>query len=141
MGRKEGFFRTFVDKGTPMANLLRRWIDEKAEPAERPETAYAAGLLAAIEAEIDGAAGETNLEGVSPKSRYVVSQEPETEPLTGRELEVLGLMAAGLSNRQIGGRLTITEGTVKTHVHHILAKLGAQSRTQAILRAREQQLL
>jgi LuxR family maltose regulon positive regulatory protein len=59
------------------------------------------------------------------------------EPLSDRELEVLGLVAQGLSNREIAERLFITVGTVKTHVHNIHGKLGVQRRTEAAARARE----
>ncbi len=59
------------------------------------------------------------------------------EPLTGRELEVLRLVAAGRSNRQIAGELYLALGTVKSHVHAISGKLGAANRVEAIARARE----
>jgi DNA-binding NarL/FixJ family response regulator len=63
------------------------------------------------------------------------------EPLSDRELEILRLVAAGDSNREIATLLFITEGTVKNHVTSILGKLGVRDRTQAALRARELGLL
>lgn len=63
------------------------------------------------------------------------------EPLTARELQVLTLVAAGLSNRQIAAELYLTTGTVKTHVHRIAGKLDADSRTGAVARARALGLL
>ena len=56
-------------------------------------------------------------------------------PLTARELEVLGLLAAGRSNPSIAEELVITLDTVKKHVGHILEKLGAANRTEAVTRA------
>jgi NarL family two-component system response regulator LiaR len=60
---------------------------------------------------------------------------PPAEPLSERELEVLKLVARGLTNEQIGGKLFISEATVRTHVSHILAKLSLGNRTQAALYA------
>jgi LuxR family maltose regulon positive regulatory protein len=63
------------------------------------------------------------------------------EPLTDRELEVLGLLAAGARNQEIAVELVVTVETVKKHVTHILDKLGAANRTKAVARARELGLL
>lgn len=59
----------------------------------------------------------------------------QVEPLTHRELEVLQLLAEGLTNKEIAQRLTISEHTVKFHVNAILAKLGAATRTEAVVHA------
>ncbi len=93
----------------------------------------AAELRKAIKA---AAAGQVQL---SPQaSAYLVQQVrlPETRPtetLTAREMEVLRLLADGQSNKEIARTLQIAEDTAKTHVRHVLAKLGVQSRTQAVL--------
>ena len=63
------------------------------------------------------------------------------EPLSDRELQVLGLIAAGLANREIADELVIAQGTVKRHINHIYGKLGVLRRTQAIARARELALI
>src|SRR5262249_46401222 len=63
------------------------------------------------------------------------------DPLSQRELEVLGLLAAGMSNHQIAEELVVSLDTVKKHVSHILGKLDATSRTQAVARARELAIL
>jgi DNA-binding NarL/FixJ family response regulator len=60
-----------------------------------------------------------------------------SEPLSERELEVLKLVSAGLSNREIGSQLGLTEGTVKNYVTNVLQKIGVRDRTQAALRGRE----
>ena len=72
----------------------------------------------------------------------VSNQAPELiEPLTDRELEILHLMAQGLSNHEIGQRLFLALNTVKGHNRHIFGKLQVQRRTEAIARAREIGLL
>jgi LuxR family maltose regulon positive regulatory protein len=63
------------------------------------------------------------------------------EPLTSREQEVLGMLAAGRPNQAIASQLVVTPDTVKKHVTHILGKLGAGNRTEAVARARQLGLL
>lgn len=115
----EGYVRVFVDEGPPMARLL----SEAASQGIMPE--YANRLLAAFEA----------------GSRITPAQQPLIEPLSERELEVLRLVAQGLTNQQIAERLFIAISTVKGHNQRIYAKLQAERRTEAIVRARELGLL
>jgi DNA-binding NarL/FixJ family response regulator len=68
-------------------------------------------------------------------------EQPLVEPLSPREMEVLALLAQGLSNQEIADRLYIAPGTVKNHVSNILSKLNARDRTQAVLQAQEIGLL
>jgi DNA-binding NarL/FixJ family response regulator len=67
--------------------------------------------------------------------------QPLADPLSEREREVLKLLGAGCSNKEIGGRLNIAEGTVKNHMTNVLGKLGVLDRTQAALKAREMGLI
>lgn len=78
---------------------------------------------------LDAVVAQRVLDGPRPAA------DPDGDPLSPREREVLELMAQGLTNRQIGQRLWISEPTVKTHVSHILTKLGQPDRTQAIVHA------
>ena len=71
------------------------------------------------------------LAALRDNGRTPVSPQSEESALSARELEVLRLVADGLSNKQIGTALSITEGTVKNHVHNALAKLGMDNRIQA----------
>jgi len=82
------------------------------------------------------AAGQVQLDPAAA-ARLVreVRAPPAVETLTDRESDVMRLLALGLANKEIGRRLRISEDTVKTHVSRILAKLGAHSRTQAVLQA------
>src|SRR5215210_1761100 len=100
-----------------------------------PKDTRAAELRRAIKA---AAAGRVQL---SPEASALLLREvreparPPAEALTGREAEVLRLLAEGRANKEIARALGVAEDTVKTHVRHLLAKLGVQSRTQAALYA------
>ena len=110
LGQPEGYVRTFLDEGEPLARLLHlarsRWI----------ETEYATELLSAIGGKVE----------------QLLPTQILVEPLSRRELEVLQLIEAGCSNQEIADKLVISIATVKRHISNIYAKLGAQSRTQAV---------
>lgn len=72
---------------------------------------------------------------LTPAARPINDGLPD--PLTERELDVLRLLAEGMSNREIGNKLSLTEGTVKNYVTNVLQKIGTRDRTQAALRGRE----
>ena len=72
-----------------------------------------------------------------PRPGTTVAVPGIVEPLTSRELEVLRMLAAGRSNQAIAGQFVVTLDTVKKHVSHVLSKLGAANRTEAVSRARE----
>jgi len=77
------------------------------------------------------------IENSSRHHRVSVVEQPQLESLTARELEVLRLVGLGLTNTQIAGRLVLSEATVKTHVKHVMGKLGLNSRAQAVVVAYE----
>jgi len=131
----EGYVRVFLDEGTPMAALLDGLAAAKRQSgaAARVPPAYLGRLLRALQQ-----AGMP----VGRHGRRAAGVVPGLlEPLSARELEVLQLLAAGMSNQAIAGELVITLDTVKRHVTHIHGKLGAANRTQAVARARELGLL
>lgn len=111
-----GFIRIFVDEGAPMARLLYQALSQGVHPD------YVRHLLAAFPA--------CEREQAAP-SRAVAAAIGLAEPLSSRELEVLDLIAAGLTNQQIAARLYLSLHTVKSHARNIYAKLGVSSRTQA----------
>jgi len=120
-----GFIRLFVDEGAPMAHLL----SEAAAQRSMPD--YTSKLLAVFEAENQK----------SEDRSYLSKTQPLIEPLSQRELEVLQLIAQGLSNREIGERLFLALSSVKGHNLNIFGKLQVQRRTEAVARARELGLL
>ena len=120
----EGYIRLFVDEGAPMLTLLRQAHARSKVPG------YVATLLAAF-----GEQNVSNLPLSSPRPSLLA------EPLTEREREVLQLLLKGASNREIARRLVLSVNTVKRHVYNLCGKLGVQSRAQAIIRARDLNLL
>ncbi|NMB87446.1 MAG: hypothetical protein GYA17_03735 [Chloroflexi bacterium] len=120
----QGYVRLFVDEGPPVARMLAEAARLETEPG------YVHTLLAAFES----APAEESAPQAAPAGRLV-------EPLSQRELEILRLIAQGLSNRQIGARLFLALPTVKGHNRNIFGKLQAQNRTEAIARARQLGLL
>ncbi len=125
-GKAQGHIRTFVDWGMELAPLLRRAIAQGIEPA------YARKLLDIIEAEDSQRRVRNGENPVSP---------PTTGTLSKRELEVLRLVAEGLSNQEIADRLMVSLNTAKTHVYRAFGKLEAGDRVQALQRARELKLI
>jgi DNA-binding NarL/FixJ family response regulator len=85
--------------------------------------------------------GREDDQGVAPSSGTANSRGPLRESLTPRELEVLRLLAQGLTNRQISQELVVSAATVKVHIEHLIHKLGVSDRTQAAVRASQAGLL
>lgn len=127
-----GYARVFVDHGGPMAHLLGRLAAaHRTGRVELPSSVPPDHLDRLARAfKPDGAYA------ASRADRDTAGVEALVEPLSDRELEVLGLLAAGKSNQQIADELFVVLDTVKKHVGRILAKLGAANRTQAVARAR-----
>jgi len=125
LAEPSGFIRIFVDEGIPMTRLL----SEAAAHGIMPD--YTGKLLAAFDAEAQK----------SEDKPYLPPAQPLIEPLSQRELEVLHLIAQGLSNREISERLFLALSTVKGHSRIIFDKLQVQRRTEAVARARELGLL
>ena len=126
-----GHVRVFADEGPPMGALLGRLVAAhraKQAPARRIPLSYLTRLVQAFDGNLNAAAALRPELGTVPGL---------IEPLTGRELEVLRLLAAGKSNQRIAHDLVVALDTVKKHVTHILGKLGAANRTEAVARARD----
>ena len=125
----EGYVRTFVDAGPPMAALLAHLAGGGSRVA-----AYAATLfLTAFPA---STVSRSRADQPQPPQHTATRQPPHAivEPLSARELDVLRLIAAGHSNQAIAATLVVAVSTVKKHINNIFGKLVVQSRTQALLR-------
>jgi len=119
LAEPEGFIRIFVDEGPPMARLLYEAISREIAPE------YVQRLLAAFPIDEPEQAANSEL----------------IEPLSEREIEILQLVAEGLTNLEIASRLYLSPNTVKAHTRNIYGKLGVNNRTQAGVRARALGLL
>ncbi len=119
LAEPERYIRLFADLGLPMGRMLQEAYSRNVQ------TDYVSELLDSFDS--------TSFEASRPPSL--------PEPLTRRESEVLELMAAGLTNREIAGELVISPGTVKKHAANIYDKLGVHSRMEAAARARELTIL
>jgi LuxR family transcriptional regulator, maltose regulon positive regulatory protein len=124
----EGYVRVFVDEGPPMAALLRSLLGTR----RRGRAAAGAGAGTEHLHRVIQAFGPATAPADST-ARAVLGL---VEPLIDRELEVLGLLAAGRRNRDIAAELVVTLETVKKHTSHIFDKLGAANRTEAVAHAR-----
>ncbi len=122
LAEEEGFVRTFLDEGEPMVKIL----SEARSKGVKPE--YTDQLLTAF-----------MLSKPVPKTVPDLANQPKEliESLSKREIEVLTLVAAGLSNQEIASQLHISLSTVKGHTSNIYGKLLVHNRTQAVLRGKE----
>jgi LuxR family maltose regulon positive regulatory protein len=120
LAEPEGYVRTFVDLDQPMVALLKGAGVRGIAPQ------YVSRLLAAFPQDT---------------AQPTLERQPLVEPLTGREIEVLRLLAERLSNREIGRRLFISVPTVKSHTRSIYGKLGVHDREEAVARARSLAIL
>ncbi len=128
-GGPEGYVRVFADEGEPMAAVLSRIIAAQRSDHDAAEIPLA--YLARLQGALDTASSP-------PGEAVPVCQAPRlVDQLTSRELEILALLAAGQSNQRIASQLFISLDTVKKHVSHVLGKLGAGNRTEAVARGRE----
>jgi LuxR family transcriptional regulator, maltose regulon positive regulatory protein len=132
----EDYVRVFVDEGVPIAALL-------AEVANRAllVAGYAARLLEAFPDELRIENAELRTTSSSNSQFSILNSQFLVEPLSDRELEILHLIAAGRSNQEVADTLVIAVSTVKKHINNLYGKLNVQSRTQALVRARELKLL
>jgi LuxR family maltose regulon positive regulatory protein len=127
LAEPEGYVHTFVAEGAPMMALLRAMDADELRMRD-----YIHTLLARFPAPVTEQA---------PPAGLIVDQSELVEALSDRELEVLGLIARGLTNRQIATHLFLSLNTVKVHTRNIYGKLDVNNRTQAVAEARSLGLL
>jgi DNA-binding NarL/FixJ family response regulator len=136
----------YVLKSAPpqrITDAIRRALD--GESPLNQEVAMQL-LLSLMDEERKESKEEQLSSNVTPKSLPLNGERPQEEAalpssLTGREVEVLRLMARGQTNKEIAQNLFVSMSTVKKHVHHIIDKLGVSDRTQAVVRAFEEGLV
>jgi LuxR family transcriptional regulator, maltose regulon positive regulatory protein len=123
-----GYVRLFLDEGKPMLKLLSRLQSRRTQPS-----AYLAKLLEVGNFQEPTASPPSSVSG---QTLYLPNFQALPEPLSERELEILRLIAQGVSNATIAEQLVIEVSTVKRHVSNILGKLSVANRTQAVAHAR-----
>ncbi len=133
LSQPEGLVRSFVDLGDPIEELLRRLIAENLEAG--PSKAYVMTLLSAFDRARHDRESDRAVD--APQAHSVVLPDPPSQ----RELEVLRLLASGLSNREIADALFISVNTVRTHLRRIYVKLDVNNRLAAVSRAQQLRLL
>jgi LuxR family maltose regulon positive regulatory protein len=130
----QGYVRVFADEGAPMAALLGQLV--AAQRAQQAAARVPLGCLARL---LRAFGGEDT--APRPGQSTTAAVPGLVEPLTAREMEVLRLLAAGTPNQAIAEELVVALDTVKKHVSHVLGKLGAANRTEAVARARQLSLI
>jgi LuxR family maltose regulon positive regulatory protein len=137
LAEPEGYIRIFVDEGEPMREAirnLRRDLGSGKKPTELQTR-----LMRYTDKLLEAFSHNTPQFPIEP-ANSVVHQPTLTHLISARELEILRLIAEGLSNQAIAQKLFLSISTVKVHVKHIYGKLDVNSRTQAVARLRESDL-
>ena len=129
MARPGGFIRPFIELGSPMVELLRQLAKQQKNRG------FVRQLQVALRHEAVSSAHDASDSQAAHKPH--LGAEELLEPLTNRELEVLSLLAQGLSNKEIASKIFLSSETIKKHVYNIYQKLDVHSRIKAIERARE----
>ena len=139
LAEPEVYVRVFVDEDAPMAVLLSEFLKARRKG---PRDERHSALLVSVRRLLAAFESPNKSTGPSASVGHASATDwPLLDPLTGREREVLALIAEGLSNREIANRLFVEVSTVKTYVNGIFRKLGVQSRMQAVSEARALHLI
>jgi LuxR family maltose regulon positive regulatory protein len=129
LGLPRGYLRIYLQEGAAAAEMLQTWLKSPIARANHEDL-----KLIKVKDLLDQFCLDLSAKTSLTNNNLI-------EPLTEREHEVLQLLALGLSNKEMAERMVVSEGTVKTHVHNLIGKLGAQSRTHVLARAIELDLL
>jgi LuxR family maltose regulon positive regulatory protein len=130
LANPEGAMRPFLDLGEPMANLLHHLMrDRESEKLRSEHSNYLDQILDRLSPRMNKKAA---LQG---------KNSPGIDPLTPREMDVLHLLAEGLTNREIAGRLFVSPNTMRVYTTNLYSKLDVHTRAQAVRRAQELKLI
>jgi DNA-binding NarL/FixJ family response regulator len=131
---------TFADDASILAALRAGALGYLTKDAGRAQIARALRTAAAGQAVLDPAVHARLLAAASNPPSPPPAPTTLPDGLTGREAEVLALIAEGLTNAQIARRLYVTEATIKTHINHLFTKAGLHDRAQAVAYAYQHRL-
>ena len=122
LAEPEGYIRLFVNEDKTMQDILNYILSDHSKE-NSISTAYITHLIEEI------------------NNSLSKSAQPLQEPLSDREIDVLKLLSAGYSNKEIADKLFVAVGTIKKHTHQIYQKLNVENRTRAIQTAKELNLI
>ena len=136
-GAQRGYLRLYLDEGAPLQELIHQF-----KIANRPGGWLGEVLQHLIDSFSNNMTKNKSPEAATQRPTVIPAELPSLiEPLSAREIEVLGLMSEGLTNPQIARRLVISISTVKTHLNNIYGKLNVRNRAEAVLRAKDHHIL
>jgi LuxR family maltose regulon positive regulatory protein len=138
LAEPEGYVRAFLDEGPAMAELLSKFLEVQRKGRRAVSRGTAPGYVSRLLAAFDVSEHRTGPRG---KTSSDTRAQPLIDPLSERELEVLHLLARGLSNPEIAQELVVARSTVRSHVKSIYSKLSVHKRWDAVQRARDLGLL
>lgn len=134
IGAEQGLRRSFLDEGDALLELLSSYCESRratcSTPAADTTLQWAESLL-----------GEPETSAAARCSTSASEHPTLLGELTKRELQILGLLDSGLSNKKLADNLFVTEGTIKWHLHNIYSKLGVENRVEALNHARHLRLI
>jgi len=143
LAAQQGYIRMLTNEGQPMVELLSMLRSQKGgAPVVSMIDQFLLHFSTPQSTDLPNTADCSCSPVITVPRPFPIAGPPAVvDPLTEREIEVLRWISSGLSNLEIASRLCVAESTIKKHINHIYDKLGVKTRTQALVRAREREII